>query len=158
MIIAIVGESGSGKSLIADYISENYGISTIQSYTDRPKRFEEETGHQFITKTEYNKLNEKEMIAKTEINGFRYCCLEKDVTKNKTYIVDEPGLYYLRNNYDEKYDIKAIRVVRPKRLRIKDVGVERVMRNESHFNVLPVSYDFLIKNNGTFEDLFKKID
>ena len=52
----IVGQSGSGKTTIVNTLEEKYGLKSIQSYTTRPKRSENETGHTFISDEEYDKL------------------------------------------------------------------------------------------------------
>ena len=55
-IICIVGRSGSGKTTAAEYLEELYGLKSIQSYTTRPKRKPNETGHTFVTEDEFDKI------------------------------------------------------------------------------------------------------
>ena len=52
-IYLIVGKSGSGKTTLVEALKK-YGYTSIESYTTRPKRFEGETGHTFITEEEFD--------------------------------------------------------------------------------------------------------
>ena len=47
-IYLIVGKSGSGKTTLVEALKK-YGYNSIESYTTRPKRFDNETCHTFIT-------------------------------------------------------------------------------------------------------------
>ena len=57
-IYLIVGCSGSGKTTIVNSLENKYGLKSIQSYTTRPKRSDDETGHIFISDEEYDKLED----------------------------------------------------------------------------------------------------
>jgi len=115
-LICIVGESGTGKTYLANYLSSNYGIDMIQSYTDRPKRHEGEIGHTFLSREEFDELDMRHMIAFTtwlQGNGeiARYCCLDSDVTDPvMTYVIDERGLIYLKRYWSHKFNIFAVRM------------------------------------------------
>lgn len=95
-IICIIGKSGSGKSTIASYYKEQ-GYNVIESYTDRPKRFENEWGHIFIEPDEIKGFK-NEMIAFTVYNGYSYFAL-KSQYKNKGisfYIIEPSGVKNLK--------------------------------------------------------------
>ena len=62
-IYLIVGRSGSGKTTIAEELERKYGLKSIQSYTTRPKRSDNETGHIFVSDEEFDKLTD--MVAYT---------------------------------------------------------------------------------------------
>ena len=47
-IFLITGCSGSGKTTITEQLEMKYGLKSIQSYTTRAKRSENETGHIFV--------------------------------------------------------------------------------------------------------------
>ena len=52
----IVGESGSGKTTIVNELEKRYGLTSVQSYTTRPKRYPDETGHTFVSEQEFFQL------------------------------------------------------------------------------------------------------
>lgn len=160
LIICIVGESGSGKTTIAEYIEREHGIKMMESYTDRPMRYPGETGHTFVTKEEFDTFSHDDMIAYTEFGGYRYCCLKKDVLDFNTYVIDERGLIYLRDNFEDDYDIVCIRVYSSLQNRIKRVGEERVARDKGMFNLKWHDYRFdsIIHNDFGKDTLIEKID
>jgi len=160
LIICIVGESGSGKTTIAEYIEHEHGIKMMESYTDRPMRYPGETGHTFVTKEEFDTFSHDDMIAYTEFGGHRYCCLKKDVLDFNTYVIDERGLIYLMQNFNEVYDIKCIRVYADLSTRIKRVGKERVERDEGMFTIHKDSELFTcrINNNLSLNYMQDEID
>jgi len=157
-ILAIVGNSGSGKTTIAEYIERNYGIKMIESHTDRPKRFPDEIGHTFHTKESYDKLKKEDMIAWTEWNGTRYCCLKQDVLPANTYVIDEKGLQMMTTLYKYDYKVFSLKVERPYNDRVKDVGIERVERDNNKFWMPDKSFDYVLDNSGTLDDLEAEID
>jgi len=157
VIICIVGESGTGKSISAEYLENQYNINLIQSYTDRPKRTEDENKHTFLTKEQYDKLS-GEVLAKTTFGDYRYCCLESDLLNCNCYVIDEIGLEMLKAKYDSVYDIYSIRIHRPSFDRIEAVGDERVARDIERFNMLDDEFDYVIKNYGSEEELYNNIE
>lgn len=105
-IYLIVGASGSGKTLITETLERDYGYKSIQSYTTRPKRSPYETGHTFVTDTEFDKLTD--MVAYTEFCGNRYCATVKQVEENDLYVIDPKGIEYFREKYNGSKGIKVI--------------------------------------------------
>lgn len=103
MLYCIVGPSGCGKSTVVDELNK-LGYKSPDSYTTRPKRYPEETGHTFITEDEYDKL--ENIVAYTVFNGYRYCVTKEMLEDCDFYIVDPPGVKTLRENSD--IDIKVI--------------------------------------------------
>jgi guanylate kinase len=92
-----VGKSASGKTTIAEILESEYRLNTLQSYTTRPKRYADETGHTFITKEEFNNLTD--IIAYTKYNGHHYCCTQQQVDKADIYVIDVPGVKTLLEKY-----------------------------------------------------------
>ena len=144
MIVCIVGESGSGKTTLANRIEKRYGIPMIESYTDRPKRKDTETGHAFIEPAEFDLLKLEEMIAYTEWKGYRYCCLKSDVQLRNTYVIDEAGLRILTEHYSDVYDIRTVRLhcsLKERQRRVKDQ--ERLNRDKGKFTMLDEEFDLV---------------
>lgn len=96
----ITGQSGSGKSTIANQLELTYGCKSVQSYTTRPKRYEGEKGHTFITDKELDKLTD--IVAYTNYNGFRYCATAQQLDESNLYVIDIPGVEYLLEKYNNK--------------------------------------------------------
>lgn len=99
MIICIIGRTGSGKDYLAKKFEEK-GLKQIKSYTTRPKRYENEDTHTFITKEEADKITDK--IAVTEINGYEYFATHSQVKENDIYIIDPNGLKVLCENLKDE--------------------------------------------------------
>lgn len=97
-IFLIVGCSGSGKTTITEQLEKRYGLKSIQSYTTRPKRYDDETGHTFVTDEEFDKLTD--YVAYTEFAGFRYCATAEQVENNDLYIIDPKGVDFFMKAYN----------------------------------------------------------
>ena len=105
-IYLIVGCSGSGKTTIANTLEVKYGLKSIQSYTTRPKRSENETGHTFISDEEYDKL--ENIVACTEFCKYRYCATSEQIDENDLYVIDPTGVESLKTFYDGDKQFKII--------------------------------------------------
>jgi guanylate kinase len=157
-IICIVGESGTGKSISAEYFRNRFDINLIESYTDRPKRTPDESGHIFLTQTEFTNL-QGEVLAHTKFGNFRYCCLVNDLEKINTYVIDENGLEQLKNNWSDVFDIYSIRIKRGIFDRLESVSKERIDRDEGKFTMKDVEFDFVINNDeNQKEKLYGKLE
>jgi guanylate kinase len=151
-ILCIVGESGTGKSMLSEYIQKTYMLPLIKSYTTRPKRDDTDNGHTFLTDEEFDKINPEDMIAYTHFGDSRYCCVKEDVVGKNTYVIDEDGLIMLKNKYSDDYEIKSLRLIRNNR----EITQERKDRDDGRFNLPLMEFDYILKNDGTKEELFKK--
>lgn len=101
-----VGKSASGKTTVAEILECNYKLTTLQSYTTRPKRHESETGHTFITDVEFNNLTD--IVAYTEYNGYKYCCTKQQIDEADIYVIDVPGVKTLLEKYQTKRPIMIL--------------------------------------------------
>lgn len=96
-LLLFVGPSGCGKTTVAQELECKNNYKTIQSYTTRAKRYEDEIGHVFISEDEFDKLNN--IVAYTKYNGYRYCTTQEQLDEAITYVVDIPGVDTLLQNY-----------------------------------------------------------
>lgn len=97
-LLLFVGPSGCGKTTVANELECTKTYKTIQSYTTRAKRYEDEVGHIFISEDEFDNLND--IVAYTQYNGFRYCTTKEQLDEATTYVVDLPGVETLLQNYE----------------------------------------------------------
>ena len=97
-LFLFIGKSASGKTTIANLLEEREGLKQVQSYTTRPKRFEEETGHRFIDDQESYEL--KDIVASTSYNGYWYCATLEQVNESDIYVIDVDGAEELLHNHD----------------------------------------------------------
>ena len=91
-----VGPSASGKTTVANEL-EKLGYKQVKSYTTREPRSEEESGHIFVSKEEFDAL--ENMIAYTEYDGNFYCSTKEQLDEANIYVVDVPGVQTLIENY-----------------------------------------------------------
>lgn len=101
ILILIVGKSGSGKSTFQQELVNRWELRDVQSYTTRPKRSDNETGHIFVTKEEFDALENK--VSYTEFNGYEYCATKEQLDESNVYIIDPKGIESLKQNYDGKF-------------------------------------------------------
>lgn len=83
--ILVMGKSGCGKTTEA----ELSGLPCVQSYTTRPKRFPDETGHIFVTPSEFPLASD--MVAYTRFAGYEYCATHDQIENNVLYVIDPDG-------------------------------------------------------------------
>ena len=157
LIICIVGESGSGKTYLANYLHSVYWIKMIDSYTDRQPRYKGEIGHTFISTKEFNRITKGEMIAYTKFGKSQYCCKHDNVLAINSYVVDEIGVKYLKDNFSDRYDIISIRIHANPNLRKERVSQDRLERDKGMFVDSFDTYDHVIENDYT-DSMEKEID
>lgn len=161
-LFLIVGASGSGKTTIANTLEERYGYKQIQSYTTRPKRYETECGHTFVTDEEFNNLTN--LIGFTHYNNFRYCATAEQADNATLYVIDPAGVEFLKKNYSNK-PVKVITITSPIHTRINRMEqrgdnfsniMDRIVNDIDFRNFLG---DFNIDNNDDtkLNDIVEKI-
>lgn len=98
-----VGKSASGKSSVAIMFEQEKNYMQVQSCTTRPKRYQGEPGHTFLTNEEFNNLGE--LVAYTEYDGYRYGTTAQQLDESDIYVVDIPGVETLLERYSTERQI-----------------------------------------------------
>ena len=166
----IVGQSGSGKTTIVNALEEKYGLKSIQSYTTRPKRSDNETGHIFISDEEYDKL--ENIVACTEICNYRYCATAEQINESDLYVIDPAGVESLKAFYKGNKQFKIIYIksditTRYERMRFRSQksgkqylkSVEETLNRIVHDSAKFYKYEHeetpidLVVNNGWNDDI-----
>lgn len=110
-IYLIVGRSGSGKTTIASMLEKQRGFKLLQSYTTRPPRVQNETGHIFVSDDEFDRL--QNIVAYTEFDGFRYCATKEQIDDADLYIIDPDGADYFQSRYDGEKGVAVLFIRAP---------------------------------------------
>lgn len=157
-LYCILGKSGTGKTYLVDkLIKENEELKSVDSYTTRPKRFENETGHIFVSKEDFDKLD---LIAYTKYGDYEYGVTKEQLDEVDFYVVDVTGLRDLRENY--KRPIVAVGLKEDDKLRKERLHKRGDEKVNDRLNVDDVMYrdlekevDYLI--SGDIINKFKNI-
>jgi len=161
----------SHNTTAVEYIEHKYNIPMIQSYTDRLPRFEGENGHTFITTDEMKNIPLEKKLAYTTFGDYEYCCTTDDVKPKNTYVIDETGLEYLINNFNDDYDIYSIFINSNYNIRLNrainqvgniDLAKSRLDRDKDKYHLFDNQkfyyYDMIIQNNSDLPNLYAKLD
>ncbi len=165
-ILLLIGESGSGKTTIAETLAGKFGLKVLRSYTTRPKRYENERGHIFVSEREFRNLKPKDIIAYTKIGEYEYCATKQQIDDSDIYVIDLKGMRYLKNNYKGGKKTKTVyfkvsQELRKQRMmgrgdREKDI-IFRLKNDIITFNGAEELADFIIENDKTYEETSEKI-
>lgn len=97
-LLLVMGKTGSGKDSIVNKLCERTGLSSIISYTTRPRRDKEGDTHIFTTREAYEQMQtEGNVAAYTEIAGNLYWTTIDQLYSNNVYIIDPNGVKTLKN-------------------------------------------------------------
>lgn len=157
-IYLLVGESGSGKTTIQNKLVEN-GYKALQSYTTRPPRYDGEVGHTFVTKAEFDNL--EDICAFTAFGGHRYCATCKQVDEADTYIIDPAGIKYFKEHYKGDKNVVVIYVTAPIWVRFKRMiqrkggsvkeAINRLKIDKAEFSGVAENCDFVLHNKHSLD-------
>lgn len=92
----VIGRTASGKTTLTDELAKR-GLRVVESYTTRPKRTPDETGHTFITKEEAERLLPN-AVATSELNGNLYFATREQIENADVYVIDPNGAKELTEN------------------------------------------------------------
>ena len=102
-VVLLYGKSGSGKTTITRALKNKYPymFHIVESYTNRPARYDGEDGHIFVdTDTIKDIINDDSMVvASTKYGDYFYCSSIKQFADNKInlYVVDLRGIRDMLN-------------------------------------------------------------
>lgn len=148
-IYLIVAESGAGKTTIANRLVAE-GFKSIESYTTRKPRYENETGHIFVDDKEFDKLTD--IVAYTEFGGFRYCATTQQVQENDLYIIDPKGVEYFKAHYKGNKGVKVIYIHSKKSVRFERM-IKRLKHTDiNRFNAIEQALDRIINDATEFAE------
>ena len=173
-IFLIVGESGSGKTTLVSSLEKQKKLKSIQSYTTRKPRYEDEYGHIFVSENEFNLL--EGIVGYTEYNGNKYCATSQQVEENDLYVIDIDGVDFFRNAYKGNKNVRVIYIksdigTRFDRMvergekdglthsQASDIAVERYKNDIIAFQTAKEKADFIVYNNSdtVFQDVVTKV-
>ena len=149
-IFLIVGCSGSGKTTITEQLEQKYGLKSIQSYTTRPKRYEDESGHIFVSDEEFDKLTD--MVAYTEFAGNRYCAIAEQVENNDLYIIDPKGVDFFMKAYKGSKTPKIIFISSNLTTRYERMVGRAETKGKSHQEAIESSLTRIVNDAEEFYD------
>jgi len=172
VLFCIAGRSGAGKDTLVRAAEKEFGFKSVCSFTDRPIRESEVDGreHYFVSKEEMTEiLDTQHVLAKTEINGHRYCAtvesLEDDV---KFYIIDPKGIEYIRKNSDELGILPVVIYIKTSNeqrgIRVKKRGddyttyKDRFLAEDEQFSHFENFADFLIYDFSDTSDIWEYLE
>lgn len=151
-VFLVVGLSGSGKDSIARAL-ETCGFKVLLSYTTRPRRYEGENTHIFITPEEANQYK-NQMVAYTHFDNHDYFCTQDQLNDCDIYIIDPDGIDYLKEKVKNiNFVTIFIHVPFEERVaRMKSRGdstekiLQRIINDTKKFK--EVDYDYAVKNKN----------
>lgn len=145
-IYLLVGESGSGKTTIQTMLEQKHSLTSLKSYTTRPRRSAHEDNHIFVTTEEFKKL--ENVVAYTEFCGNEYCATGKQVEDADLYTIDPSGINFLKKAYRGVKGIKIIYITSPIHTRI-----ERMQHRDDNFSTV---MERIVNDAFEFKDIRQK--
>lgn len=190
-VYCIIGRTGSGKSSLAKQVAQVLGLDILKSYTTRPMRKEEinnpNVDHVFITEEQADKLlDNADVVAYTEINGYRYFATLEQLKSSDIYVIDPLGYESLVDtlkNWNVTYiELVPIYISAPKRVRMKryllrdnctkedfekrdnaenaqfnNFEMKIIRHDDNRLGVTNTLSAHVIKNTSTFEEAVKQM-
>ena len=150
--IVLIGPSGTGKSTVADKLTELYGLTLMQSYTTRPKRFENETGHTFVDKF----VKDENVITETYFSGNYYWITLQQFEKGDMLTLDKAGVENLGKYREDCFVVGLTCTEEELRRRIPD-RIQRIEHDKEMFKGYEELCDTLVSANDSVENVALEI-
>ena len=107
VLLCVMGRTSCGKDTLVGKLCGRTGLTSITSYTTRPRRTGEGDTHIFSTREVYEQMQaEGNIAAYTEIAGNIYWTTIDQLYKHSIYIIDPRGVETLR-----KLNLPNLRIV-----------------------------------------------
>lgn len=126
----IIGKEGSDKHAFAETLAEK-GFKVAKSCTTRPKLYDSDDSHIFITSENKNSEKYKNPVAATVINGNSYFLTKEIIENNDIIIIRPDGIKAVAETLpDTSFHIIVMNADEEIRLKIaerkdgKDIGIE----------------------------------
>jgi guanylate kinase len=173
-LLTLTSLSGGGKSQVFEYIIGNYAsIFPMKTYTSRPKRFADEGGYIFKDKQyfldhadEFKELSTYPPHSDPREEGVHYYGKHSSQFDGNNYVMamDEVGVETLRGlarrDELEGYELITVFVDISDEVRISRIGDDpKRLARDAKRELLPLStFEYIIDNNGTLEELYSQVD
>lgn len=97
VLLCVMGRTSCGKDTLVNKLCQRTGLTSITSYTTRPRRNGEGDTHIFSTREVYEQMQaEGNVAAYTEIAGNIYWTTIDQLHEHDVYIIDPRGVETLR--------------------------------------------------------------
>lgn len=164
-MLLIVGASGSGKTTIADKLSKMYGLKVLPSYTTRPKRNNQETGHTFVSKKEFDELTDKVTYLKRY--DAEYCATANQIDNYDLYIINPEAAIELQKKYKGNKKIEILYIEASVETRYRNMirrgdtcrgAIQRIIKDITPYSNCKGYADYIVENElDTDLDILTKI-
>ena len=163
-LYAFVGRSGIGKTTIVETLGKTYEWKQAESYTDRPKRKPNESGHIFITPEEFNNL--KGLLLPTTFNGCRYAMTKEILDNADLIVVDPKGVMDVKTDYTDRKIIVIglhcdVRILEKRMYNRGDSSGQvksRLEHDDVVFKDMDNLCDVIVNNDGDFNVTIRLIE
>lgn len=151
MKFLIVGRTATGKDTLASILTYKYNWKFVKSMTTRPKRYDDEDTHVFISEEQANAIPLEDRVAYTKIGDYQYFATKEQVQESDAYIIDPKGVKVLLEKMPEEDFI--IVYIRPVDRDIQKLnGTNRVDNVEHEAKVFENRYNAEDEQFTEFED------
>ena len=134
MKFLVVGRTATGKDTLASILTYKYKWKFVKSMATRPKRYEDEDTHIFISEEQANTIPFEDRVAYTKIGDYQYFATKEQVQESDAYIIDPKGVKVLLEKMPEENFI--IVYIRPGDRDIQKLnGTNRVDNSEQELKV-----------------------